>query len=136
LYLYSLNKIQQFARADAGVNKHFRLSERSQILVCLQGQGNFAIVHQYQQQWDSATFTPSSGWTEKTTQLPGLKGKNFFQWQIMVPIGFEYMFFKESFYVRLELAPGIIGSRYRPRSASAREAHSAGIWLAFKPKVD
>jgi hypothetical protein len=133
-YMYSLNRIQRFAGATAGLNRQIKLSKRSQILAGIQGQGKFAIAHHYQQTWDSTTYTRSGGWMESITRLSDLKGKNFFQWQVMLPIAFEYLFYKESLSIRLELVPGIIGSRYRPKSNSAKEAHGAGIGLAFKPK--
>lgn len=134
-YMYSLNKIQQFAGANAGVNRQFKSFKRFQLFAGIQAQGSFAIVHHYQQRWDSSTFRPSRGWNERTTHLSNLEGKNFFQWQVMLPIGVEYMLYKERFFIRLEVVPGIIGSRYRPKLNSAREAHSAGIWLVCKPKI-
>ena len=134
LYMYSLNKIQQFAGVNAGINRQFQLSKRSQIRVGIQAQGSIAIVHYVQQRWDSTTFKPGTGRIEKTTHLPDLKGKNFFQWQVVVPVAFEYLFYKDCLSIRLEVSPGIIGCRYRSEFNSGKEAHSAGVWLSFKPK--
>lgn len=131
--MYSLTKIQQFFGANAGLNRRFTVSKKFRFLLGIQAQGSFALVHRYQQRWDSSRYTPSGGWTNKRSQLPDLKGKNFFEWQVMIPLGLEYAFNQEKFCIRFELEPGIIGSRYRRKSITAREAHGAGLWLAYKP---
>jgi hypothetical protein len=130
---YSLVKFQQFLGVNIGLNRRFNISQRLSFLIGLHAQGSFAIIHHYQQRWDSSVYTPTGGWDTKTTHLPNLKGKNFFQWQIMMPLGLEYEFKKEKFLVRLELNAGVVGSRYRPKNFAASEAHGIGIWLIYKP---
>jgi|688.fasta_scaffold25335_14 hypothetical protein len=132
--MYSLTKNQQFFGANLGLNRRFAISKKLSFLTGLHAQGSFALVHYYQQQWDSTTFKPGVGRNNKTTNLPNIKGKNFFQWQVLVPLGLEYEFVKERFFIRMELAVGIIGSDYRPKYSSAKEAHGAGIWLVYQPK--
>lgn len=133
--MYSLTKSQQFFGANAGVNRRFPISKKLKFLIGLHAQGSFAIVHNYQQRWDSSTYTPSGGWNTKTTQLSDLKGKNFFQWQLMAPLGLEYEFLKERLFIRFEVDAGVVGSRYRPKDFAAKEAHGAGIWLTYKPNT-
>jgi len=74
------------------------------------------LVHRYKQQWDSSTFTPQQGLNTRTTILPDFKGKNFFQWQLMVPLALEYELYKKQLFLRLEADAGIVGSRLRPKS--------------------
>jgi hypothetical protein len=131
--MYSLMKNQKFFGANAGVNRRFPISKRLKFMMGVHAQGSFAIVHNYQQRWDSSTFTPSSGWNTKTSGLPDLKGKNFFQWQIMVPLGLEYEL-KERLLIRFELDAGLIGSRFRSKDLAAKEANGAGIWIIYRPK--
>ncbi len=131
--LYTPTQNQQFIGGNVGVNRRFILSKKLKFLTGLHAQGSFAIVHNYQQRWDSSTYIINGGRSTKTTYMPNLKGKNFFQWQILVPLGLEYEFKKEQFFIRLELNAGIIGSRYRPKGFAAREAHCVGIWLIYKP---
>lgn len=132
IHMYSLSKNLQFFGANGGVNKRFRISRRLEFLTGLHMQASFALVQHYKQQWDSSTYTPTNGWRNKTTTLPQLKGKKFFQWQAMVPLALEYNVYKNRFFIRFELDAGIIGSRYRPKYFSAREAHGAGIWFIYQ----
>jgi hypothetical protein len=71
---------------------------------------------------------------DKNHPLASSAREEFFQWQVMVPLGLEYEFYQKKFGIRLEVAPGIVGSRYRRKSFAAREAHGAGIWLLYRPK--
>ena len=134
--MYSLTKNQQFLGANAGVNRRFIISKKLNFLIGLHAQGSFAVVHNYQQRWDSSTYTPSRGWNTKSSELGKLKGKNFFQWQLLVPLGLEYEFVKKRFFIRLELDAGIVGSNYRPKNFAAKEAHGAGISLIYTPTIN
>jgi hypothetical protein len=131
--MYSLRKNQQFIGTNVGVNRRFAISNKLKFLTGLHLQGSFAIVHNYQQRWDSSTFYSGGEWKTKTTQLPDLKGRNFFQWQLLVPLGLEYELRKEQLFIRFELDAGIIGSQYRPKNFATKEAHGAGIWLVYVP---
>jgi hypothetical protein len=131
--MYALAKNQQFLGANAGVNRRFSIFKRWKFLIGLHAQGSFAMLHYYQQRWDSSIFTRSGEWSTRTTQLPDLKGKNFFQWQVMVPLGFEYEIQKDRAFIRFEVDAGIIGSHYRPKNSTSKEAHGAGIWLLYVP---
>jgi hypothetical protein len=132
--MYSLTKNQQFFGANLVLNRRFAISKNFKFLTGIHAQGSVALVHHYQQSWDSSTYKLGGIRNTKTTYMPDLKGKNFFQWQLMVPLGLEYEFVKEQFFIRFELAAGIIGSDYRPKYSSAKEAHGAGIWLVYQPK--
>lgn len=132
IYKYSLIQNQRFFGVNAGLNRRIRISKKLQFVTGLHGQASFAMVHHYKQQWDSSTFTPEQGLKTKTTKLPDFKGKNFFQWQVMVPLGLEYELYKKQFFLRLEVDAGIIGGRYRPKSFSYMEAHGAGLWFIYQ----
>jgi hypothetical protein len=131
---YSLFKNQQFLGGQVGLNRRYNISKKLQLFSGLHLQGSFAVVHHYQQQLDSSTFAPSRGWTSSTSQLPHLKGKNFFQWQVMVPLGIEYDIHQKELFLRLELIVGMVGSRYRPKTFAAKEAHGIGLSLIYHPK--
>ena len=132
---YSLTKNQQFLGLQIGINRRYHMAKKLQFFTGLHFQGSFAIVHYYEQQLDSSSWTPATGWKTRTTPLPDLKGKNFFQWQLMVPLGIEYAFAKNAFFVRLELDLGIVGSQYRSTSFAASEAHGFGLSLIYQPKA-
>ena len=131
---YSLVKNQQFFGAQAGINRRFNISKKLKAVAGLQVQGSVAIVHYYQQQWDSSTYSSNQGLKTHVSSLPNLNGKNFFQWQAMIPLGFEYPIYQRKLFLRLEFCIGIIGGRYRPKDFSANEAHGAGISIIFQPK--
>jgi hypothetical protein len=131
---YTLTKNQQFLGLQIGINRRFPIARKLEFFTGLHFQGSFAIVHYYQQQLDSSSWTTTGGWKTKATQMPDLKGKNFFQWQLMVPLGFEYAVVRNQFFIRLELDLGIVGSQYRPRSSAQNEAHGFGISLIYQPK--
>jgi hypothetical protein len=133
--MYALTKNQQFFGANMGLNRRFTISKKLSFLTGIHAQGSFALVHHYQQSWDSSTYKPGGVRNTKKTYMPDLKGKNFFQWQLMVPLGLEYEFVKDRFFIRVEVAAGIIGSNYRPKDISAKEAHGAGLWLVYQPKA-
>lgn len=134
--MYSLTKNQQFFGANAGLNRRLSISKKLKFIMGIHAQGSFAVVHNYQQRWDSSTYTPSGGWNTKSSELGKLKGKNFFQWQLLVPLGLEYEFVKKQFFIRLELDAGIVGSHYRPKNFAAKEAHGAGISLIYTPTTN
>jgi hypothetical protein len=132
--LYVLTKNQQFLGANFGLNRLFTISKRFSFMTGLHAQGSFAITHYYQQRWDSSTYTSASGWITKTTTMPELNGINFFQWQVLVPLGLEYEISENLFFIRFELNLGIVGSQYRPRDYATKEAHGLGIWLLYNPR--
>jgi len=130
---YSVSKNQQFFGGQAGINRRFNISKRLKAVAGLHIQGSFAIVHYYQQQWDSSTYSPSNGWKTHVTLLPNIQGKKFFQWQAMLPLGLAYPIYQCKLFLRLELYIGIVGGRYRPKYLSANEAHGAGLSIVFQP---
>lgn len=131
---YSLLKKQQFLGGQVGINRRFNISKKLQFFSGLHVQGSFAIVHHYQQQLDSSTYAPGRGWNIVTTRMPNLKGKNFFQWQAMLPLGLEYDIHQKKLFLRLELNVGMVGSRYRPTTFAEREAHGIGLSLIYRAK--
>lgn len=132
VYKYSLTQNQQFFGVNAGLNERLKIFKRLQFFSGLHMQGSFALIHHYKQQWDSSTFTPQQGFQTRTTKLSNLKGKNFFQWQLMVPLGLEYELYKKTLFIRLEIDAGIVSSRYRGKSFFEKEAHGAGLWLIYQ----
>ena len=135
---YSLDQKQQFLGATLGLNRRFRLANRLNILTGLHGQGSIAVVHTYKQQWDSTTLVVQNGQVVRretqTSQLPYLRGKNYFQWQLFVPLGLEVAVYKQEVSVRLEANLGIRGNAFKGKDFASREAHGVGLWLTYQPK--
>jgi hypothetical protein len=100
-------------------------------------QGNVAATHYYYHRLDSIRYLPRPIET-KTTHLPNLKGKNYFEWQVMIPLGIEYAVYKNRLFLRAEFIAGTIGSRYRflyrSKGVLNNEAHGFGFWLSYSPK--
>ncbi|MHA4847246.1 hypothetical protein ACX0G7_23990, partial [Flavitalea antarctica] len=131
---YILTKNQQFFGLNLGLNHRFKISGKLQFLAGVHGQGSFALVHNYEQRWDSIVHFPNQdGFFTTSTHLPALKGKNFFQWQLMFPLGFEYDLYHKQIFGRIEFNPGIVGGPYRPKSFYSRETYGVGIWLVYQP---
>jgi hypothetical protein len=131
---YTLNKEEQFLGLQLGLNRRFKLGKQLQFVTGLHAQGSFSIVHKYKQSLDTSTYTTANGWQTKTTPLPDLKGKNVFQWQAMIPFGFEQQLNKKGLYLKLEFLFGIVGSKFRQPTFAEREAHGFGFALIYKPK--
>jgi hypothetical protein len=132
---YTFTKNQQFLGLQLGVNRRFNMAKHLQFFTGLHFQGSIAIVHYYQQQLDNSTWTSGGGWTIKTTPLPDLEGKNFFQWQLMIPLGLEYAIVKNRFFIRGELDLGIVGSQFRTKSFAGSETHGFGCSLIYQPNA-
>lgn len=130
---YSLAKSLQFFGAGAGVNRRFRISKRLKFQTGLHAQGSFALVHRFQQRCDSSTYSQREGWKTRTTFLPDLEGKKFFQWQVLLPLGLEYELYRNRVFLRVEVAAGLVGNFYRGKSLADKEAHGAGIFLVYQP---
>lgn len=132
--MYSLTRKQQFFGLNAGLNRRFNISKKLRFFTGFHTQGSFSLVHYYKQQWDSSTYTPATGRKTGTTKLPDLKGRNYFQWQLMIPLGLEYELYKKRFFIRVEVDAGIAANRYVARGFANREAHGAGVWLIYQRK--
>lgn len=129
-YSYSLTQKQQFIGINVGLNRRIAISKKINFLTGLNLQGSFAFVHTYEQRLDSFTNSSRNGIKILSSSLPNMAGKNFFQWQAMIPIALEFNLYK-SLLLRVELDAGLIGSRYR-KTSSKKEAHGFGLWLNYK----
>lgn len=129
---YSFTQEQRFLGAQFGLNRRIRLSHRVQFFTGLQLLGSVAVMHRYGQQRDSNTFHHRRGWTYQTTELPKLKGKNYTQWQAMLPLALEIDIYKKKLYLRPELFAGIIGGKYwKLYRGGMEEAHGLGLSLIY-----
>ncbi|HEV8083316.1 MAG TPA: hypothetical protein VGP55_08955 [Chitinophagaceae bacterium] len=128
---YSLVQNQKFLGVTAGLNRRIKISNKLNFLIGLHFQASFALQHYYQQQLDSFSIN-NSGRFSSSTQLPDRKGKNFFQWQAIVPFGLEVDIYKKQFYVRAEGDAGIIGSRYRPKNSYKNQAWGIGLATIYR----
>lgn len=129
---YSLVQTQQFIGVNVGLNRRFRISNKLSFLTGLHFQESFTIAHKYKNQWDSTIFILPDNRNTKTTRYSDLKGKHFFQWQAMIPLALELDMYRKQFFIRLEVAAGIIRSQYRSKNFAASEAHGAGVWLIYQ----
>lgn len=130
---YSLVQKQQFLGANLGVNRRFTLSKKILFVLGFQYQASFAFFHRYGQRLDSSSVSPANGRVNKTTVLPDLNAKNFYQWQAMIPFGLEWQTWQKQFAIRFEGEAGLIGSRYRPKRGTYPQAWGLGFWLIYKP---
>ena len=131
---YSLEKNQQFIGALAGINRRFTISKKFRALIGLHYQGSFAFIHNYEQRLDSSTYVLNGARKTSSTDLPNLKGRNFYQWQAMIPLGIEYVVYQNKFSLRLEGDFGIVVSRYRSKNFAAMETHGAGLSFIYRPE--
>lgn len=133
-YRYSLTNKLQFLGVNLGANRRFNIAGRMRFLTGFRMQESAAITNYYTQVWDSSRSTPSAGLIRTRTKMFNLKGKNFFQWQVMIPLAFEYDLKRDRLVIRLEADLGIVGSRFRSKDLASSEAHGAGIWLIYRPR--
>lgn len=135
---YSLIQQQRFLGATLGVNRRFRLVNRLQFLAGLHGQASVALLHSYKQQWDSTTLVIQNSQVVRretqTSQLPALQGKEYFQWQLFIPLGVEVAVYKQEVFVRLEANLGLRGNAFTGKDLASLEAHGLGLWLTYQPK--
>lgn len=129
---YSLTRKTQFLGLNVGMNRRFKIINRLSLFGAVHAQGSVAILHTVQQQLDSTKLTYAVGRTTKITRLPDLKAKNYFQWQVMFPLGLEYNIYPNAFLVRLEFLPGLTGGRFRPNDFFSMSTFGAGLWLSYK----
>jgi hypothetical protein len=130
--VYSLVQKQQFLGISTGINRRIRISNSLMFFTGFQLQGTTAFSHSYQQQWDSSVYHKQV-WTTKTTRLPNLKGKNYLQWQALIPLAFELNAYKHEVFLRAEFDYGITGDRYRT-SYTTKETDGFSFWLIYLPK--
>ncbi|MEP6584446.1 MAG: hypothetical protein ABJA90_09265, partial [Ginsengibacter sp.] len=128
---YSLIQNQQFFGIMAGLNRRLKISNKLFLFVALHYQGSFASLHKYQTQLDSFVVNNTGAFTS-TRKLPDLQGKNFYQWQAMIPFGLELDIYKKQFYIRLEGDAGLIGGQYRPRSYLNSQAWGIGLAAIYR----
>lgn len=135
MHSYQLTQQQQFIGINAGINFRSRIINRLNYLTGFHVQGSIAFVHNYKQQLDSNWYKFSDrSRTQKMVTLPNFKGKNFFQWQAMVPLGLEAEVLKQQLFLRAEFIVGLVGGPYRPNDIARSEAHGFGLWLIYQPK--
>ena len=131
---YSFTHQTQFFGLNFGINRTTKIAKRLQSTIGLQLQGMVALIHKYQSHLDSSSQSGfSSPWkTIYSKQLSTSQARNYFQWQIMLPLGIEYEAWKQRLTIRIEIAPGYIRNKYLNKSFAASEAHSAGLWLIYQ----
>lgn len=133
---YSLVQKQRFLGATAGLNRRFRIVNRLQFVTGLHAQASVAVVHKYEQRLDSTTIMVGDGISpirqSKTSRSFDLKGKNYLQWQAMIPLGLEVDVYRNQLFVRLEADLGLTGSAFRPKDLASREAHGIGVWVTYR----
>jgi hypothetical protein len=133
---YALVQKQRFLGATVGLNRRFRIVNRVQFVTGLHAQAGVAVVHKYEQRLDSAIILVGNGMSpirqSKTSQGFDLKGRNYLQWQAMIPLGLEVDVYRNQLFVRLEADLGLTGNAFRPKDLVSREAHGIGVWVTYK----
>lgn len=130
---YSITQHQCFAGVLAGLNRRIRLGRNISFATGLHLTGSIAIQHRFHQQRDSNTFHSRRGWTYHTTPLGPLEGKNYLQWQAMVPLALEINIYRNKLLVRPEVFAGIIGGKYyKIFRRVPEEAHGAAMSVVYQ----
>ena len=129
---YLIVQQQQFVGANFGLNKRIRISNKLQFLTGLHFQGSVAFKHNYYHQWDSSV-SRNQTWSHTITTLPDLKGKNFFQWMGIIPLGLEMDVYHKMVFLRAEFDVGIVEDRYRV-NPSKKETNGFGFWIIYQPR--
>ena len=137
--VYSFVQKQRFAGVSAGINRRVRLfTDRLHFVTGLHIQGSVAIAHRYEQQFkfrewqvenNQAILSETGG-----GQLQGFRGKNYFQWQVMVPLGLEAAIYQQRLFLRLEADLGMVESPVRPPRNTPINAPGVGVWLTYRLK--
>jgi hypothetical protein len=133
-YRYELARQRQYAGLMLGLLKRSRMSNRFNFTWGVNTQLSLCIAHVYHQQFDTVTYTPATGWVSRVTKLPDLKGKNFLQWQAYVPLGIEFLAYKDILSIRAEFLAGVVGNRFMGRGYDAREANGFGLSVSYWPR--
>ena len=128
----TLTKQLRFFGAHFGIYRHYPLFGNLSALAGLQFQANLASL-MLEQRWDSTAIVVGESGTTRTAQLEDQPGRNYFQWQLMIPLGLEYAFANQKFCLRLEANPGIVRGYKRPTRFNASEAHGIGISFFYRP---
>lgn len=130
---YALTKKLQFLGALSGINRRFKLSEKLSFMTGLHLQGSVAFTHRIEQTLDSGIYK-NAVWIKNVTRLKDLKGRNFFEWQAIIPLGLELDVYRKQIFVRIELNAGKIDSKYRsnPFRTNAT-ANGVGFWIIYNP---
>jgi hypothetical protein len=115
-----------------GLNRRALISNTLTFLTGFQFQGSLAVLHRYNQQWDSSVYHKQT-WTTKTTELPQLQGKNYFQWQLLLPLALEVNAYKHELFFRAEFNLGFTVDRYR-QSSTTRETDGVSFWVVYQPR--
>jgi hypothetical protein len=132
-FKYVTQKQEQKAGLNTGLNSRFKIIKNVNFLTGIHFQGSVAFQHKIKQYWDSSYFNASSGWTGTITDLPDLKGKNYFEWQAFIPLSFEYDNRNKKLAVRLELDAGIIQSQFRPRGINSNSVSNGfGVFVNYR----
>lgn len=129
---YTIAQHLQFAGLNAGLNWRGRLSNKLSYTAGFQMQGGIAFRHHYNHQLDSNwVHYPANIRRSSTTALQARKGKNFFQWQAMIPLGVEVDLYRQRIFVRAEFLAGMVGGQFRSSEFAMNEAHGFGLWLVY-----
>jgi hypothetical protein len=133
-YQYTLSRQRQYAGLMVGLLKRSKLGNRFNFTWGLNTQLSVCIAHIYHQEYDTVTYTQSTGWQTKVTKLPDLKAKNILQWQVYVPLGLEFLAYKDVLSVRAEFLIGFVGNRFIPHTYGSRESNGFGFSVSYWPR--
>lgn len=92
-------------------------------------QGGLALMNNYDNSFDTATFSSRQGWQHQIKKLPDIKGKNYFQWQLMIPFGIEFPIIQRKIYIRADVNAGITGNSI---TNTFDGAHGIGAAIIYK----
>ena len=132
-YNHHLEQKLQFIGAQLGLNRRLKISRKINFVTGIQLLGSLAIHHKYKQYLDSSTFHAKRGRTSRITTLASLEGRNYTQWQAIIPLALEIDLYRKQIFLRPEFNAGIISGKLRSfYRKTPEEAHGFGITLIYQ----
>ncbi len=133
---YWIEQRINFAGLHAGLNHKIRIGKRLEFLTGILLAGEMAVLHKYRQWADTSSFSPTQHRYVHvgTDRLPDLKGRNFIQWSILVPLAAEINVYKKQWLVKPEITIGWLANKYLIGNKYSLESINAALWFIYRRK--
>lgn len=130
--VYSLYRKIQFLGIHSGLIRRFRLRENLYFISGIQGQLSVTVQHSYRQVYDTIIFRQNEGFSGNTTQGENLSGKTYLQWQLYVPLAFEYHALKRRIGIKAEINYGLFKNPFVQSKFIEMATLGAGFTLSYR----
>lgn len=132
--VYRLFRKIQFFGIHSGLIRKFRLRENVYFIAGIQGQISAAVQHSYRQVYDTVIFRPNEGFGSNTKEAESLAGKMYLQWQLYVPMAFEYHALNKRVGIKAEINYGLLKNPFIGNSLADMESAGTGFTLSYRFK--